>query len=200
MTLLKSASLRLTASLAFGLLTLASPPLGKAQQLPSYATAEQTIRGRIRSIDGQYHITVRDNKGYLDSVALHQRTLINPPGLVLAPRMSVTIFGYNAGSVFVANEIDTPYKNIEPQSSANGDTTLYYAPSYNVVTTAYPAYTYGWPYWGSPFYSPFVYGWSAWGYPAYRPYYYGSYWGYSGYRPYYPYRWGGYYGYSYVRR
>jgi hypothetical protein len=192
---LKRSSLTLLLILALGPLTLLSTQLANAQKLPSYATAEEVIYGRIRSIDGQYHLTVRDNKGYLDSVALHQHTLINPPGLVLAPRMSVTIFGYNAGSVFVANEIDTAYKNVEPQST---DTSYYYAPSYNVITPVYPTYSYGWPYWGSPFYSPFSYGWSYWGYPAYRSY--GYRWSYGGYpsdHPYYPYRGGGgYYGYG----
>ncbi len=183
--------------LAVGLIVFAWPPLVQAQQLPSYATAEETIRGRIRSIDSQYHITIRDNKGYLDSVALHQRTLINPPGLVLAPRMSVTIYGYTAGSVFVANEIDTAYKNVEPQSAVtSGDASYYYAPSVNVTTTTYPNYSYGWPYWGSPFFSPFAFspfGWSYWGYPGYRPFgYRWSYWGYPIYRPSYPNRWGGY--------
>ena len=184
------------------LLGLASAAPVRAQKLPSYATAEETIAGRIRSIDGQYHITLRDNKGYLDSVALHASTLINPAGVTLEPRMNVTIFGYASGSVFVANEIDAQDQGAQPTASTNHWATQSYpsyssGPSYNVtMAVGYPAYSsygYGWPYWGSPFYSPFSYGYV--GYPrsfAYYPYRYGyPYWGYSTYRPYYPYRWGG---------
>ncbi len=37
---------------------------------------------------------------------MHQGTVINPTGLPLQNGMRVTIYGYNAGSTFAANEID----------------------------------------------------------------------------------------------
>jgi hypothetical protein len=152
--------------------------------LPSYATAEETIHGRIRSIDGQYRITVRDVKGYLDHIALHRSTIVNPAGLTLAPLMSVTIFGYNAGSVFVANEIDTPYTSTAaraetaytrgytyPSSPSGGSganpLTIFNSPSYPVMMGGgnypygqYGYRGYGWPYGSYPIYSPFGFGYS----------------------------------------
>jgi hypothetical protein len=90
-------------------------PLGvQAQDVPSYATqqssADQNIHGRIASFDGDYNLTVNDELGYIDNVRMHPGTIINPTGLMLAPGMVVSILGYNAGSYFSANEIDTPYQ------------------------------------------------------------------------------------------
>lgn len=76
---------------------------------PSYASDEESIHGRIASVTGRYDLQVRDDRGFIDSVSMHQGTVINPTGLALAPGMSVTILGRNRGRVFAANEIDTPY-------------------------------------------------------------------------------------------
>ncbi len=101
----------LAAALAIGLAVL--PDRAWAQGVPSYgrpsAAAEETIHGRIESILGPFAIVVRDDRGFLDSVALRQGTIINPRGLRLAVGMSVTIVGYNAGATFSAIEIDAPY-------------------------------------------------------------------------------------------
>jgi hypothetical protein len=82
---------------------------------PSYArplaNGEESVRGHISSIDGKYHLNVRDDRGFLDSIELHQGTIINPTGLVLRPGMEVTIIGYNRGRSFAAIEIDTPYQS-----------------------------------------------------------------------------------------
>lgn len=48
--------------------------------------------------------------------------------------MSVTIIGYNAGSVFQANEIDTPYSYPGPPVVP-----VYYGPGW-----WYPGFAYGW--------------------------------------------------------
>jgi len=86
------------------------PPPSYAQpETPSYATQDDQIHGRIAAFDGKYDLQVRDDRGYLDHVRLHDGTIINPIGLTLAPGMVVAIDGYNAGPVFEANEIDTPY-------------------------------------------------------------------------------------------
>lgn len=95
-------------------LSTAFVPVTAVAQPPSYArpaapSSSDVINGSIASIDGKYAITVHDDRGFIDDVHLHQGTIINPTGLTLAPGMRVTIFGYNAGSWFEANEIDTPY-------------------------------------------------------------------------------------------
>ena len=103
-------------------------------QVPSYArgSGEQSIAGRVISINGTWNISVRDDNGYIDSVELHQGTIINPTGLTLGPGMRVMILGYNAGSVFEANEIDTPYHAVAVPVP------VYYGPGW-----WYPGYAYG---------------------------------------------------------
>ncbi len=94
-------------------LSTAIVPVTALAQTPSFAhspppNSSDVINGTIASINGKYTITVHDDRGFIDDVHLHQGTIINPTGLTLAPGMRVTIFGYNAGSWFEANEIDTP--------------------------------------------------------------------------------------------
>jgi hypothetical protein len=101
---------------------------------PSYAQPqEETIHGRVYSINGTFNITVTDDNGYMDNVELHQGTIINPTGLTLAPGMEVTIEGYNAGAAFEANEIDTPYTYSGPLPVP-----VYYGPGW-----WYPGFAYG---------------------------------------------------------
>lgn len=106
-----------------------------SQTLPPYAqpSTEQTIRGRISAINGAFNISVRDDNGYIDNVELHRGTIINPTGLTLAVGMSVTILGYSAGTVFEANEIDTPYTYAGPPPPP-----IYYGSGW-----WYPGYVYG---------------------------------------------------------
>lgn len=98
---------------ALTMAALFSPLAAHAQDLPAYArpvgSNEQSVTGHIQSIDGKFHLNVLDQRGVVDSVQLHQGTIINPTGLSLATGMSVTISGYDAGASFNANEIDTPY-------------------------------------------------------------------------------------------
>ena len=87
-----------------------------AQRAPTYArpgapSGEETIHGRINAFDGKYRLEVRDDRGFIDNVEMHQGTVINPTGLSLQPGMAVTIMGYNGGRAFAANEIDTPYQS-----------------------------------------------------------------------------------------
>jgi hypothetical protein len=96
------------------LLTLASAPsVALAQnQMPSYAVRSgETIKGTISNFNGQYTMYVRDDRGYVDNVSLHQGTIINPTGIRLSPGFRVTVIGHTSGSTFVADEIDTPYRN-----------------------------------------------------------------------------------------
>jgi len=122
--------------LCIGILTalwLIAPLGAQAQSAPSYATqqysADQNIHGRIASFDGGYSLTVRDERGYIDNVRLHPGTIINPTGLTLTPGMVVSILGYNAGSYFSANQIDTPYQFYGGFPYYAGHPWNYYGPS-----------------------------------------------------------------------
>lgn len=109
------------------------PSAVSAQELPPYAYAGGQIQGTIASINSTFNITVRDNNGYLDNVGLHQGTIINPTGLTLEPGMAVTILGDDAGGVFNANEIDTPYNY-----AGALPVPVYYGPGW-----WYPGFAYG---------------------------------------------------------
>jgi hypothetical protein len=117
-------------------LFLAAPLAASAQIAPddpSYADngpggEDAQIHGRILSFDGAYNVQVRDEKGYVDNVQLHQGTIINPTGLTLAPGMIVSIMGYNAGSYFAANQIDTPYTYYAGYPYYAGHPWNYYGP------------------------------------------------------------------------
>jgi len=129
----------LTLAIAIIVSAIWAAPLG-AQEMPSYArpatsaaAATEIIHGRIASVNGAWRIVVADDRGYNDDVALAQGTIINPTGLTLAPGMTVTIRGYNAGSSFAAIEIDTDYNYNGPAPMA-----AYYGPDY-----WYPGYAYG---------------------------------------------------------
>jgi hypothetical protein len=78
---------------------------------PTYAAPAtgETISGSITAVTGKYTLQLRDSRGFIDNVTLHQGTIINPRGLMLAAGMQVTITGSNAGSAFAANQIDAPY-------------------------------------------------------------------------------------------
>lgn len=120
-----------TRRFAAAILTAASIALfagTAAQAQPGYAVHQESIVGTVRSFDGGYTLYVRDEHGYLDRVQLHQGTIINPTGLTLEGGMHVTIYGHAAGEVFLADEIDTPYR---------------YGPYYG-----YPYYGYPYPAWG----------------------------------------------------
>jgi hypothetical protein len=115
-------------------LFLAAPLAANAQIAPSYAAGpadegDANIHGRIISFDGAYSVAVRDEKGYVDNVQLHQGTIINPTGITLAPGMVVSIMGYNAGDYFAANEIDTPYTFYAGAPYYAGHPWNYYGPS-----------------------------------------------------------------------
>jgi hypothetical protein len=105
------------AALTFVLPVVASaqdqpPDQQPSYSMPSYAQQgqqDEQIRGRISSFDGAYSLTVNDERGFVDNVQLHNGTIINPTGITLQPGMVVSILGYNAGSYFAANEVDTPY-------------------------------------------------------------------------------------------
>ena len=121
---------------ALAALTFAVPIAAQAQDAPSYAqgqpsyaSGELNVHGRIVNFDGAYALQVRDEQGYIDNVQLHQGTIINPTGLTLQPGMVVSILGYNAGSYFAANEVDTPYTFAGGVPYYAGHPWSYYGPS-----------------------------------------------------------------------
>jgi hypothetical protein len=137
------------------------PVCASAQELPSYAqpvaaSDDEVIHGRIAAVDGAFNISVFDDRGFIDNVELHDGTIINPTGLALSPGMSVTIAGYNAGGVFDANQIDTPYSY-----SGQLPTPVYYGDGYWC-----PGFAYGY---GPAFSLAIVFGFGGYHY-AHRPF------------------------------
>jgi hypothetical protein len=150
---------RLIAALIAALFITA--PLAAGAQIapgaPSYAApadnADAQIHGRILTFDGAYSLQVKDEKGYVDNVQLHQGTIINPTGLTLAPGMIVSIMGYNAGSYFAANQIDTPYTFYSGLPYYGGHPWYYYGPTVSL------GFFFGNPGWwhGGGFVGPYHY-------------------------------------------
>ncbi|HEY4441553.1 MAG TPA: hypothetical protein VGN14_13935 [Candidatus Elarobacter sp.] len=128
----------------------ALPRVAGAQDLPSYArpapSQDETITGRIQSVDDAFHLTIRDDRGFVDNVQLRHGTIINPRGLTLEAGMSVTVIGHNAGQYFDATEIDTPYSY-----SGEAPSPTYYGPGW-----WYPGFDYGF---GPAFGLGLGYGW-----------------------------------------
>jgi hypothetical protein len=137
---------------AFSTLTLQAK--ASADPRPSYAAnSGETIHGRISSLSGKYDVYVRDDRGYVDHVVLHDGTVINPTGLELAAGETVTIAGRTDGGVLRADEIDTPYSYDEESNGYDGPQDDYQ------YGAGYP-YGYGYPY--------------AYGYPGYGGIYFGG--------------------------
>lgn len=145
------------AAFTLAIIGFSAPIVAQAQDVPSYAqpapSGEGQIRGRITSFDGQFAVGVRDERGYIDNVRLHPGTIINPTGITLAPGMVVSILGYNAGSYFSANEVDTPYTYYGGVPYYYGHPWDYYGPAISL------GFFFGNPGWwhGSYFYGPHHY-------------------------------------------
>ena len=99
----KRAALGLALPLAglafFPAMAAAQPSYAQPQPPPSYAQPDrhESVLGTVYSINGKYNITVRDSRGYLDNVSLHDGTIINPTGWRLRPARSCCS-GPGAGS------------------------------------------------------------------------------------------------------
>ena len=119
---------------AAGLSLAVAPFAAFAQdEPPSYASqADEQIHGRIVAFDGGYNLQVRDDRGFVDDVQLHDGTIINPTGLTLAPGMICSIDGFNSGSYFAANEIDTPYTFYNAVPYYEGHPWNYWGPSISI--------------------------------------------------------------------
>ena len=88
--------------------SIVPPAAARAADAPPYArpAAEATIRGVIDGTQSKYGLSLHDEHGYVDAVATHQGTIINPEGLQLRQGMNVTIYGHVEGNVFAATRID----------------------------------------------------------------------------------------------
>ncbi|MHB8433815.1 MAG: hypothetical protein ACYC8W_10850 [Candidatus Tyrphobacter sp.] len=128
--MMKSVATRGSLTFLAGVLALSLNGVAQAQPdegTPSYAVHQQSIAGTIRSLDGQWIVYVRARNGDLDRVQLHQGTIITPTGLTLEPGMQVTVYGHPGDGVFVADDIETPYR---------------------YIPNRYPAWQYPYPGWG----------------------------------------------------
>lgn len=78
---------------------------------PLLASAEPQSRivGTVTDFHGKYGVVVRDQRGALAEVTLHQGTVIKPEGLRLERGMTVTVVGQAADRTFAAAEIDAPF-------------------------------------------------------------------------------------------
>jgi hypothetical protein len=88
-----------------------------AQTAPSFGQpiGNQTLDGVIvRYVHGTYELGLRDDNGFLDNVRLHDKTIIFPIGITLELGMRVQILGFNQGTAFTANEIDSPLRGPVP--------------------------------------------------------------------------------------
>ena len=156
---------------------LLAPLAAEAQGVPSYAqptssyAGDENIHGRIATFDGGFNLTVRDERGFVDNVHMHQGTIINPTGITLEAGMVVSILGYNAGSYLEANEIDTPYTLVVGVPYWADHPWWYYGPTVSL------GFFFGSPGWwhGGYFHGGFHYVGGARAYPApLRPVYRGG--------------------------
>jgi hypothetical protein len=76
----------------------------------------ETLGGNIASIDASGNMDLNDDRGYIDSVRLGQGTVVNPPGVQLAPGMVIRVRGVNRGNVFAATEIDIAQQSLPQQA------------------------------------------------------------------------------------
>jgi len=102
----------------------ASRAAGATAPTAAPSSAPSEISGRIDAIVGKYGLRLRDDRGYIDSVTLHQGTVIVPAGLTLKSGMLVKITGSASGTTFSANVIRTSYSVPSPRAgfSASGCT------------------------------------------------------------------------------
>jgi len=125
-----------------GLTGLLALPIAAQAQSAADGSQDEVIHGTIASLEGQYTIYVHDQRGFVDTVRLHDGTIINPTGLTLEPGQSVEIHGRTDGHVFDANEIDTPYNVDADTGDSAGYSTDDVPPPAPVYVAPYPYYSY----------------------------------------------------------
>ena len=138
--------------------TLVAPLAASAQDVPSYAESHsgvERIQGRIADFDGHYSLEVRDERGFIDRVQIHDGTIINPTGITLTPGMVVSIIGENDGDYFSGDEIDTPYTYYGGVPYYEGHPWNYYGAGFAL---GFFFGNLGW--WHGSYFSGYNYGWN----------------------------------------
>jgi hypothetical protein len=140
--------------------------------LPNAAVAQpfpdQTITGVVQQWTSAELLTLKDDRGYIDTVSIGQQTEVSGGRDALAPGARVSIRGYNGGQWFDAAHIDVlaaaPQRppspplpsyahasaNPYPYAIANPYPVAYAVPYTYPYGIAYPYY--GYPYYGYPYY------------------------------------------------
>jgi hypothetical protein len=164
----KAATARAATTAMFVAAVFAGPSPAGAD-LPSYATGDETITGTISALPGKYDLILQDQRGFNDSVTLHDGTVISPSGTTLQTGEAVSIIGHADGKTFDADEIDLQDADSSDTAGPSDTGTVpgsqyYYGP---YGGNAYPGYVipYGSPgffngvggLYGSP-YGPCCYG------------------------------------------
>ena len=80
--------------------------------LTARAEPQNRIVGTVADFHGKYGLIVRDQRGALAEVTLHQGTVIKPVGLRLERGMTVNIVGRTAEGTFAAAEIVAPFAQV----------------------------------------------------------------------------------------
>jgi hypothetical protein len=95
-------------------LALAASAIALSLAVPLLASAQTQgrIAGTVADFHGKYGLVVRDARGGLTEVTLHQGTIIKPVGLRLERGMKVMILGQGADQTFAAVEIVAPFEQV----------------------------------------------------------------------------------------
>ncbi len=148
----------------------ATPPYA----VPGYASNQETIKGTIQDFDGKYHLHLRDVRGFVDDVTLHDGTVINPRGLQLESGLAVAVDGRTEGRTFVADVVNTvDYGEAPPVYPAWGTAVAPY-PYYYGYGYGPNWWGAGWPYYGVSLGFAFGFGGGYWGGCCWG---HGPYWG-----------------------
>lgn len=99
-------------------LTACAIALLMAAALPASAEPQGRIVGTVADFHGKFGLVVRDQRGALAHVTLHQGTIIKPEGLRLERGMVVTIVGQAVAQTFAAAEIVAPFEQWPTARSA----------------------------------------------------------------------------------
>ena len=179
LTFSRSALLGSAAAASFALL----PNAAVAQPFP-----DQTISGVVQQWTSAELLTIKDDRGYIDTVSVGQTTQIAGGRDALAPGARVSIKGYNGGQWFDAAQISVlaaapqqpptrplpsyahasanpyPYAVADPMNGGGSYGAAYpYQAPYAVPYGAVSPYGLAYPYYGYPYYG-YGYGY---GYPYY---------------------------------
>jgi hypothetical protein len=82
-------------------------------------TRPSRIVGTVADFHGKYGLVMRDVRGALSEVTLHQGTIIKPVGLRLERGLIVSIAGQAADRSFAAAEVVAPFEQLPRHALAH---------------------------------------------------------------------------------